>query len=332
VLTGFLLGAAVVVRLDAIGLILPVAGFVVARRAGWRRAVALLAISAIPMLGMASLRATEGESFSVTGDMGGIWLYGRVAPFVNCSIAQIPYPEQHLCPTQPLGERPGTSWFENSSESPARLAHAGHATSSGELSDFARRTIAAQPVDYFRAVMASFAGQFRLARSQVAGDPSVEPWIFATRISVRDRFSPDPQLMATLYGGPKPKLNFGLARLLHSYQRWVYTPGPVMGMCLLIALIGIYRPARASHRKMAAALLMGLGVIVVLGAIVTVEFTWRYVLPSLVFLPSAAVLSAGSGATSSVAFRWDRMLRVLAFRKAGHSDGPLVGLGAPGEL
>jgi hypothetical protein len=319
VLTGSLLGAAAAVRLDAIGLILPVAGFLVARRVGWRRTVALLAISAIPMLGMASVRAMEGEGLSISGNMGGIWLYGRVAPFADCSIAKIPYAEQHLCPTQPLGGRPGTSWFENSNDSPARLLQRGHPTPSGELSDFARRIIVAQPADYARAVLGSFVSQFRLTRSQAAGDPSIEPWIFSTSVAERDRFSSNPELMATLYGGPKPELNLGLARLLHRYQRWVYTPGPVMAVCLLIALAGICRPVRASHRQMAVALLMGLGIIVVLGANAIVEFTWRYVLPSLVFFPSAAVLSAGLGTISSVALRWERRLRALVFRRTGQA-------------
>ena len=329
-LTGILLGAATVVRLDAIGLMLPVAVFVVARWAGWRRTVALLTISAIPLLGTASLRAAEGEGFSITGGMGGIWLYGRVAAFANCSIAQIPHPEQRLCPAQPLGKRPGTSWFENSPDSPARLVHAGYAASSGELSDFARRIIVAQPLDYVRAVAGSFASQFRPARSQVAGGPSVEPWIFATNVGARDRFSPNPELMTALYGGPRPKMNLTLAGLLHSYQRWVYTPGPVTAMCLLIALAGIYRPVRASHRQMAAALLTGLGVIVVLWAAATVEFTWRYVLPSLVLLPSAAALSAGSGVISSVAPWRDRVFRAVAFRRTDHA-GPLVDVGTPGD-
>lgn len=80
---------AAIVRLDGIGLALPVAGFVVARWVDWKRVVALLAISAFPVLGMASLRAAEGAGFSVTGGMVGIWSYGRVAPFANCSIARI---------------------------------------------------------------------------------------------------------------------------------------------------------------------------------------------------------------------------------------------------
>jgi hypothetical protein len=324
VLTGVLLGAAALVRLDAIGLMLPVAGFVAARWAGWRRTAALLTISVIPLLGMASMRAAEGESFSPAGGMGGIWLYGRVAPFADCSIARIPRAEQRLCPAQPLGKRPGTSWFENSPDSPARLVRAGHAASSGELSDFARRIIVAQPLDYVRAVAGGFASQFRLTRSQIAGGPSVEPWIFATSAEMRDRFAPDPESMVALYGGPAPKLNVTLARLLHNYQRWGYTPGPVMAMCLLIALAGIYRPVRASHQQMAVALLTGLSVIVVLWATATVEFTWRYVLPSLVLLPSAAALSAGSGIISGMALQWDRVLRALTFGRTDHADGPLA--------
>jgi hypothetical protein len=101
--------------------------------------------------------------------------------------------------------------------------------------------------------------------------------------------------MVALYGGPEPKLNLALAGLLRRYQRWIYTPGPVMAMCLLVALAGLYHPVRASHRQMGVALLAGLGVIVVLAATATVEFTWRYVLPSLVLLPGAAALSTGSG-------------------------------------
>lgn len=326
---GILLGAAAVVRLDAIVLMLPVAGFVAARWAGWRRTLALLTISAIPLLGVASLRAAEDQGYSIIGGMGGIWLYGRVAPFANCSIARIPPQEQRFCPTQPLGRRPGTSWFENASDSPARLVHAGHAPSSGELSDFARRIIAAQPFDYVRAVAGSFTSQFRPIRSQVAGGPSVGPWIFATSVSARDRFSPDPELMVAYYGGPKPRLNLTLARLLHSYQRWVYAPGPLMAMCLILALAGLYSPVRASHRQMAVALLTGLGVFVVLWATATVQFTWRYVLPSLVLLPPAAALSTGSGIISRVALQCDRVLTALVFRETGHAGGHLADLGTP---
>jgi hypothetical protein len=329
VLTGIWLGAAAVVRLDAIGLMLPVAAFVVMRWASWRRTAALLTISAIPLLATAVLRAAEGQDFSIAGGMGGIWLYGRVAPFANCSIVQIPHPEQRLCPTQPIGKRPGTSWFENSSDSPARLVHAGYAPSSGELSDFAWRIIVAQPLDYVRAVTGSFARQFRPTRSQVAGDPSVEPWIFATSVGARDRFSPNPELMVALYGGPRPRLSLTLARLLHTYQRWVYTPGPVMAMCLLVAPAGIYPPVRASHRQMAAALLTGLGVMAVLWATATVEFTWRYVLPTLILLPSAAVLSARSGIISSMAIQRDRVPRALMFRRTDHADGPQADLRTP---
>jgi hypothetical protein len=312
ILTGFLLGAAAIVRLDAIALALPVALFVLARWVDGKRTVALLAISAIPLLGMASLRAAEGSGFSIAGGMSGIWMYGRVAPFANCTTTQIPRSEEYLCPTQPLGERPGTSWFENSPDSPARLAHAGHTASSGELSDFARRVIGAQPVDYLRAVGGSFISQFRLTRSPVTGSFNADPWIFATSTSALDRFSPNPGAMVALYGGSRPELDLRLARFLHDYQQWVYTPGPVMAICLLIALAGIRRAVRVSHRQMAVALLVSFGVIVVLWATATVEFTWRYVLPSLALLPAAAALSAGSGITSSVALRRRRASRTAA--------------------
>jgi len=312
-LAGTLLGAATVVRLDAIFLVLPVAAFAAVIRAGWKRVSALLAISAIPLVWMASLRASEGEGFSVTGGMGGLWLYGRVAPFANCAIARIPRAEQPLCPTQPLGTRPNTSWFENSPNSPSRLVRGGHTPSPAELSDFAERVIAAQPIDYARTVAVGFIGQFSPTRSEIAGGPSVQPWIFPTSVAARDRFSPDPELMTTLYGGPRPTLNPQLAAFLHHYQRWAYTPGPVMAMCLLIALAGLIRSAQGSRRQLAAALLAALGVMVVLGAVSTVQFTWRYMLPSLALLPPAAALSVGSCGTP----RFRRMADIRSPRVAG---------------
>jgi hypothetical protein len=311
ILTGILLGVAAVIRLDGTGMILPVTVYLIARWVGWRRTAALFTISAVPLLAVALLRATEGEGFSVTAGMGGLWLYGRVAPFANCSVAQIPYREQRLCPTQPLGRRPGTSWFENSRDSPARLVYAGHAAPSGELSDFARRIIVAQPLEYVRAVADGYISQFRSTRSQVSGGPGVQQWIFATTVVERDRSSPNTSRMIAIYDGRKPKLSLTLAAFLHGYQRWVYTPGPVMAICLLIALAGVYRPIRASHRQMAVALLAGLGVIVVLWATATVEFSWRYVLPSLALLPCAAVLSAGSGIMSGVTRQLDKVLSGL---------------------
>jgi len=332
VLAGSLLGAAALVRLDAIALMLPVAGFLVVRQAGWRRTATLLAISVIPLLGMASLRSAENEGFSITGGMAGIWLYGRVAPFADCSIAQIPYPEQRFCPTQPLGKRPSTSWFENSRYSPARLIRAGQPASSGELSDFARHIIAAQPLDYVWAVADGFASQFRPTRSQVAGGPSVEPWIFATSVRARDRVTPNPGLIVAYYGGPGPRMNVGLARLFHSYQEFTYIPGPVMAMCLLIALAGIYRPARTSHRQMAVALLAGLGVIVVLTPTATAEFTWRYVLPTLVLFPSAAVLSAELGIIPGRSIKKVKVRAGLLFRGAGHTGDTMADPGTPGDL
>jgi drug/metabolite transporter (DMT)-like permease len=131
----------------------------------------------------------------------------------------------------------------------------------------------------------------------------VQPWVFPATIAARDRFSPDPGLMAALYGGPRPALNLSLAVFLHRYQLWVYTPGPVMALCLVIAIAGILRSVRVSRRQLAGALLAVLGVVVVLGAVATVQFTWRYVLPTLALLPPAAALSAGSVTTEIAAPR-----------------------------
>ncbi|MGH3826043.1 MAG: glycosyltransferase family 2 protein, partial [Pseudonocardiaceae bacterium] len=80
--------------------------------------------------------------------------------------------------------------------------------------------------------------------------------------------------------------------LLRGYQLTVgYTPGPLLGLGLLVGLLGGFGigNARRSGIRAASLLVSGLGVTVLMTS-AAFEFSWRYQLPGLVLLPMAGVL------------------------------------------
>jgi hypothetical protein len=256
--------------------------------------LALLLGFGAPLACLVAVRAHEGKGASLSG-MSGIWLYGRVAPFANCSTVALPPTERSLCPPGPPGDRPGTPWFENSPYSPARRHLPGRPPPSARaLTDFAIDVIKAQPVDYAFAVLGDYLQQFRPDRGAIPGGPTAAPWTFATTPAQRDAFSPPPARFAARYGGGAVHLDRPLARLLRAYQRFGYTPGPVLAVCVLFGLAGLpaCRRGPGAAAAQAGLLLTGSGILAVLLAAATVQFTWRYALPTLVLLPPGAGASA----------------------------------------
>jgi hypothetical protein len=82
---------------------------------------------------------------------------------------------------------------------------------------------------------------------------------------------------------------------LRGYQLSVgYTPGLLQALALLLALVaGLgWGPARARRELRAAVLLFGGAAVVILGSADAFEFTWRYMLPGLVLVPTAGALAA----------------------------------------
>jgi hypothetical protein len=86
---------------------------------------------------------------------------------------------------------------------------------------------------------------------------------------------------------------------LRSYQRYVYTPGPLLLAFLAAALaagLGLVRGAvRGRHARWACMLLAVSALAVVLVPSLTVGFSYRYGLPLLVLLPPAAAAAADLG-------------------------------------
>jgi hypothetical protein len=302
-----LLGLSVLVRLDALGLVVPLVGWLIwtswrhraaksprpvrsaARSRLWLPIVAAAIAFALPIAVLVGIRDARGNGASVSG-MGPIWLYSRVAPFANCASDDPPVSQRALCPTQPLGHRPGSIFFQNSYTAPEWRYLVTHPGDTGTVESFARRVIEHQPLDYLHAVAVDFDHQFRPTRAQTPAGPEVVSWQFRLTLTPVDSTKPVPQTVVDQFGTGKARIDVGLARVLHDYQRYGYLPGPVMLFLLLgSAIVLVVR--RRHPLAPALLLLLGSAVMVVLIATATVLFSWRYMLPTLLLYPPAGAVA-----------------------------------------
>jgi hypothetical protein len=291
----FLVGLSVLVRLDALGFVVPLIGWLLWARArqgtarSWRPLVAAVIALAIPISLLFGLRGAKGNGASINGSEP-IWLYARVASFADCPHDGLPAKELALCPTQPAGHRPGPLYFQDSADAPDWRFLSTHPGDTAALEDFARRVIVHQPLDYLQAVVTDFAQQFRPTRAQIAGGPEVRSWEFRLTLTPVDPTKPVPQQMVDRYGKGLARINVGIARVLRGYQRYVFVPGPVMALLLLMGAFAL--TIRRRHPLAPALLFIVLsGIVSVLFATATVLFSWRYMLPTLLFYPPAGALA-----------------------------------------
>jgi 4-amino-4-deoxy-L-arabinose transferase-like glycosyltransferase len=78
---------------------------------------------------------------------------------------------------------------------------------------------------------------------------------------------------------------------LRSYQRYFYTPGPLLGVCVLVGLGALVLRRRGWRDRLDPALLALIGLTLMVGPAATASFDFRYVLPTLAVLPPAAALA-----------------------------------------
>jgi hypothetical protein len=290
VLAGVLFAAAVLTRTAGLVVILPalVAAFAVGART--KRLAMLAAAFALPLAGYAGWFYGAHGMVALNG-YGGYFLYGRVAPFADCGEFDPPPAERPLCPAGPPGERPTADQFvwlpERSPLYRTEVDPEGDrpvwAQRSDLASDFALRVIVHQPGAYAERVAGDFVRGFALTRSTRAGEVPAERWKFRTAYLPSER----RERVIAENGGGEASLEPGLAAFLHGYQRFGYTPGPVLAVCLVLALAGI---AFGRATRSAALTFLGVALVVLLIPAATALFSWRYQLPQLVLLPAAGAL------------------------------------------
>lgn len=327
-LAGALLSAATLTRTVGIVLLVP-AGVVLLlqvrlprhRQAeggarGWVPLAAFCAACSLLLGGYAGwFRSVHGTAGLVA--YNGYFLAGRMMTFGDCSRLQLPAEEQALCDTHPvaLRETPGLYTWDPGSP----LRHPGTPPGPArnrEATHIAYQIVAHQPGDYLRIVFHDLLHYVQPVRRTGRMDGPIgtlqfptayvqSPWVPAVE-------PPDPYLVDWNYPGPvvqdgrlpasygfaleqlHPTINRPLAQALRSYQRVVYTPGPLLALAAGLALVSaLRRRSRQRDRlRLPAATLGAAGALSLLLPALTAGFDYRYGLPTLVLLPPAGVLAA----------------------------------------
>jgi hypothetical protein len=219
-------------------------------------------------------------------------LYGRVAPFVDCSALDVPPHEAALCPALPPQDRPGPGMYVHARTSPlVRYQPPPGMQKRDAVNDFAVRAIRHQPFDYLRAVLSDFAWGFVWTKTNKPGNPApVERWQFQPDFPV---LFDGTAAFLRRYGDEGPSVNPRLARLLRSYQLTVgYTRGTVVLAALVAGALGAIGVGSARRSGLQATCLLWtlVPVSLLLVPAAMFEFTWRYQLPGIVLLPIAGAL------------------------------------------
>jgi len=311
---GLALAAAALTRDVGLPLVVGPLALLALRRVGWRPLTAFAAAVAIPLLAYGAWFASVQGSFGLQR-YSGMMVASRAMTFADCRQVRLPTYEQPLCVRLPPALRQSSDWYASHPDSPLRRLRPPAALDHEAVAaDFARRVITRQPGDYARLVGDDLLHYLQWQRDTRSTDDPARHWQFAGHRLPTGwyplRLPGDPYTGALPpIGGAAPAqstvASYGLhgerlqpslwaagqARLAR-YQRVAYTPGPLLGGCLLLAtLAGVGRlPAGLRRLRRDALFLVDTGAGLLLVTSLAAVFQYRLMLPVLVLLPPGGVL------------------------------------------
>jgi len=305
---GLLMGGSAVVRPTTLPLIAVMAVYLLVKRAGWRRVLAVLAAGALPVVAYMSWFAAVYGSFNLTNS-NGLFLWSRTMSFANCATIKPPAGLLALCPDRQPGEPaagrllPKQYLWDHSAwlwKSPAAATGivpdtaAFTAVNNARALRFAVSAIEAQPLGYARAVASDVATPF--VSDGGFPFPGAQPALSSLGASNRRYALAAVRAYTGSTAGIGPYLGHHLgtrldepyAHLIRGYQSVIFLPGPLFALIALTGLAGILIPRR---RSAAAVLLWACAVVTVVLPIAEHEYTYRYVLPAVPLACMAAALA-----------------------------------------
>lgn len=304
---GLVLGGAATVAQVAEALLVPAVIYLLVaggrwRRGRWRQAVrgpAVLCVAfAAPILAYSTVSYLVSGAF-FPSHTGFTSFYGRVAAAADCSTLRLPADERAMCPT--TGQQAqGPDWLEFARASPIRPFYRNLPRDQVDslISDFNSRVLSQQPERVLGAYLHDLVRPFALTRDGTLGVTPISRWQFQLRFP----YNPPHESMAFVrtavsrFGGGDPAVWHPVAVFLRGYQlHGGYTPGPLLGLCVLAGLAGSLALLRrrtdpATRQLSLACLLFFLSGASVLLVSNLYEFSWRYQLPALVTLVPAGAL------------------------------------------
>ena len=290
-LAGLALAGALLTRANALLVFIPALLALGFLRARWTRPAALAAAFVIPVLAYAAWYESVNGYYGLNG-YGGQFLYARVAQFADCDGLDVPEQERVLCEDTPASERPTIDQYMwDNKISPLYDVELEPGERRSQVGGrFARRIILHQPLDYAEAVAKDFVYGFSPTHSRRSRDLPVSRWQFQEHYPVFRE--PDTSEILHADGYDHGVADGTLAPFLRTYQRFVYTPGPLLALALLAGILGALGLGRArrSGLRTATFLFTATALAVYLPSVAISQFTWRYQLPLLVLLPPAGAL------------------------------------------
>jgi hypothetical protein len=271
-------------------------------RPGMSTVVAAILAGALPVAAYAAWFDLHEHEFSLTRS-DGVYLWSRTMSFANCAVIKPPADERTLCP--PGGPRIAASlyiWDGNSAL--LRMPGGRFSARTNALAlNFALRAIAAQPGGYVTAVAHDFALSFAWNRPVHPDAGIVDRYQFSDAATAWV-----PATMRTPGGGtvagdqaaydagrPAPtRAVQPFASWLVSYQRYVYLPGTLLGVILLVGLAAIItrwliRGPGGRRPPPGAGLSWTFAVTILLVPAMTADFDLRYLVPAV---PAACLAAA----------------------------------------
>ncbi len=293
------------------------------RGALMRSALAVLAGSLAILLPFAAGNAIFGRGLGL-GASPGWYLYARAAQFANCDRFTPPDETGVLCQAQPASERPGTRFYLFSPTSPAERYFGPFGEHDGELGDWARQAILAQPGDYLSSFWNNLRGYWvpglRPASSTLPNDPwridnGLDPQLAFTNSFDTGLYEPAPNaeagpsrrvapigaalafaqgayqqhLVDNFYDPFSVHTNRTGLRFLRDWQRVFRFNAVALWITTLLVLLGLVVGTRRSR---IGVLLFGVGGLsLILAPALTANFWGRYTVPMAGPLAAAAAIA-----------------------------------------
>jgi hypothetical protein len=301
-LTGLLLGVASVDRSSGLPLIAVFAvylgiRYLLDRRwlAGVIGLVICCATFAAPVLGYESLYDHQHGEFTMS-ESTGIFLYSRVMTFAECAKMNPPTDLLPLCTTVPPARRPIAQAYIWTQASPLDRFPAPKFTPVPNklAGQFAVRAIESQPLAYAHTVFDDTVRAFDLRRTVFPNPSTYDEYLFGydpVPIAGGHAAGGYPSSAAAYLAGGNPQTTIvnPFAAIIRNYQRFVWLPGTVYGLILLVGLFGLVRRWRRIGGEALLPWLCSVALVVVPAA--TAEFDYRYVTTAVPFACLAAAMA-----------------------------------------
>ncbi len=268
----------------------------------WRGGRALIAglvacgiAFAVPIVGYEAWYKSAHGQFTMT-ESTGVFLYSRVMTFAECSRMTLPVDLLSLCTSVPPAQRPIAQAYIWDSASPLnRFPAPKFSPTVNKLAEeFAIKAVEAQPLDYARAVWDDTVRSFDWNRQVFPNGQTYDEYLFGYHsLAIPGspfRGYPSPEAYY-VRGNPDTVVVNPFAELIRVYQRYVWLPGTLYGLILLVGLAGVVLRWRRAGRDALLPWLCSVALVVAPAA--TAEFDYRYVTTAVPFACLAAAMAFG---------------------------------------